>query len=141
MLLTANTRGACSSRRAKQLAGLYPGFHPGNRLEPGICGILARSAGPPESVTQTPEDRRAADSAVEVLGAAATPAGFTVRTLKLLVTATVTDRLGTGGSPSPGPGPGVTGRLQGQWPGTRRPPRRHREGACEELDLPGQLTL
>ena len=76
MLLTANTRGACSSRRAKQLAGLYPGFHPGNRLEPGICGILARSAGPPESVTQTPEDRRAADSAVEVLGAAATPAGF-----------------------------------------------------------------
>jgi hypothetical protein len=91
-------------------------------------------------VTQTPEDRRAADSAVEVLGAAATPAGFTVRTLKLLVTATVTDRLGTGGSPSPGPGPGVTGRLQGQWPGTRRPPRRHREGACEELDLPGQLS-
>jgi hypothetical protein len=25
-----------------------------------------------------------------------------------------------------------TGRLHGQWPGTRRPPRRHRDGACEE---------
>jgi len=74
------------------LPGFIPVFSKENRLEPGICGILARSAGPPESVTQTPEDRRAADSAVEVLGAAATPAGFTVRTLKLLVTATVTDR-------------------------------------------------
>jgi hypothetical protein len=88
-----NTRGACSaplppwfsSRRAKQLAGLYPGFHRENRLEPGICGTLARSARVRQSVTQTPEDRRAADSAVEVLGAAATPAGFTVRTLKFLV--------------------------------------------------------
>ena len=113
MLLTANTRGACSaplppwfsSRRAKQLAGLYPGFHRENRLEPGICGTLARSAAARvrRSVTQTPEDRRAADSAVEVLGAAATPAGFTVRTLKLLVTLTVTDRTG---SPSSGPGRG-----------------------------------
>ena len=59
-------------------------------------------------MTQTPEDRRAADSAVEVLGAAATlaPAGFTVRTLKfkLLVTSTVTDSDRTG-SPSPGRGP------------------------------------
>ena len=122
MLLTANTRGACSaplppwfsSRRANQLAGLYPGLNRENRLEPGICGTLARSARVRRSVTQTPEDRRtgtrAADSAVEVLGAAATPAGFTVRTLKLLVTAT---RTGRTGSPSPGPGPGVTGRLQG----------------------------
>jgi hypothetical protein len=114
MLLTANTRGACSaplppwfsSRRAKQLAGLYPGFHRENRLEPGICGTLARSARVRQSVTQTLEDRRAADSAVEVLGAAATPAGFTVRTLKfkLLVTSTVTDSDRTG-SPSPGRGP------------------------------------
>jgi len=43
-----------SSRRAKQLAGLYPGFNRENRLEPGICGTLARSArvrvSPPASV-------------------------------------------------------------------------------------------
>jgi len=72
------------------LPGFIPVFSKENRLEPGICGTLRHRDGPPESVTQTPEDRRAADSAVEVLGAAATPAGFTVRTLKLLVTATRT---------------------------------------------------
>ena len=101
------------------LPGFIPVFSNENRLEPGICGTLRHSDGPtPESVTQTvtPEDRRAADSAVEVLGAAATPAGFTVRTLKLLVTAT---RTGRTGSPSPGPGPGVTGRpvFKGSGPG------------------------
>jgi hypothetical protein len=91
------------------LPGFIPVFSNEKRLEPGICGTLRHSDGPtPESVTQTvtPEDRRAADSAVEVLGAAATPAGFTVRTLKfkLLVTSTVTDSDRTG-SPSPGRGP------------------------------------
>ena len=121
MLLTANTRGACSaplppwfsSRRAKQLAGLYPGFHLG---KPVRARHLRNFGSVRQSVTQTPEDRRAADSAVEVLGAAATPAGFTVRTLKLLVTAT---RTGRTGSPSPGPGPGVTGRpvFKGSGPG------------------------
>jgi hypothetical protein len=140
MLLTANTRGACSaplppwfsSRRAKQLAGLYPGFHRENRLEPGICGTLARSARVRQSVTQTPEDRRAADSAVEVLGAAATlaPAGFTVRTLKFKLLVTSTVRRHPAGPGGPGPraltaaGPRLTevGRDPGPGSGSVTPP-------------------
>ena len=68
---------------------------------------------PPGRKTVAPPTRQLRSLAS---GAAATPAGFTVRTLKLLVTAT---RTGRTGSPSPGPGPGVTGRpvFKGSGPG------------------------
>ena len=74
---------------------------------------MTQTVTPPGRKTVAPPTRQLRSLAS---GAAATPAGFTVRTLKLLVTAT---RTGRTGSPSPGPGPGVTGRpvFKGSGPG------------------------
>ncbi len=81
-------------------------------------------------MTQTPEDRRAADSAVEVLGAAATLAPFTVRTLKFKLLVTSTVRRHPAGPGGPGPraltaaGPRLTevGRDPGPGSGSVTPP-------------------